>query len=187
MVDEGPNKEFMERYLIDLKRQTDFQASLMWENLKFYSSITVAAVTAYVVVLGLFIAIINVNKLAILITIALPALMIITSVQGERDLRRRWRRMLEVITTSAKIEEYVGLRSKRNFGPKVFPKDEWFISPRFVESESKYEKAQDFVEGETIPKNDSNMYTHMRTFYISMGIFAGVLIGVSITIAVVGL
>ena len=61
MVDEEPNKEFMERYLIDLKRQTDFQASLMWENLKFYSSITVAAVTAYVVVLGLFIAIINVN------------------------------------------------------------------------------------------------------------------------------
>jgi hypothetical protein len=172
------DRESLIKIWIDERRSRDFQASLMWENVKYFTTLLSALITADVFILRMLLDLkinstifANTNYPVIILfsSLILPSFIIVASILGERELKRRWRRILEAIANCAKIEYLLGLNENISHILKVFPNDSYLFQ-RWTESRKKYSSSSSFVEGEL---KGYNMYTHMRKIYF-ITIFVGV-------------
>lgn len=103
------DRESMMKVWIDERRNIDVNASLMWENLRFFSVLITAIITANTFFLNL-----TVNNPSLgngVFSLVLPSLVILLSIFGYRDMGRRWERTLEPIAHLNKLEELLGLHS----------------------------------------------------------------------------
>ncbi len=136
----------------------------MWENIKFFSTLISALVTADIVLFNLLLNAKALTGSPVLALFFLPALVVLLSIFGRRDLKRRWSRILEAIANTAKMESLLGLYEPLP-QQDVFPKDKYLYPERWFQSRRKYESTEKFVEGEM---KMPNMYTHMGVIYYFM-------------------
>lgn len=155
------DKELLTKLLLDEKRSRDFQAGLMWENLRYFSTLIAALLTADLYLANFLMGARLATWPTVSILFPLPATVFALSVFGERDLGRRWSRILEAIANSVKLEHLLGLNDPvPRLG--VFPDDKHLYSERWHKSRANYKGSEDFVKGEM---KRPNMYTHMRIVY----------------------
>jgi len=157
------DKDLLIKILLDERRSRDFQAALMWENVKFFSTLISALITADILLLRLFLDLKMRSSIPLLLLyLMLPGFIMSMSYMGERDLKRRWKRILEAIANCSKIESLLGVDTEISGKLRVFQKDRYLFPERWFKSRSKYSTTEDFIEGELKPEN---MYTQMRKIY----------------------
>jgi len=150
------------------RRSRDFMASLMWENVKTFSTLISALITADIFFLRFLLEdmgssfqqhLVSVKFLSLI----LPTLIMAMSILGERELRREYVRLLESIVHLAKIENLLGLEQKLpDIDGRVFPGDKYLFQ-RWVTDRMKFKTSEDFIKSRL---KGYNMYTCMRIIYI---------------------
>jgi hypothetical protein len=164
------DRDSLVKIWIEERRVRDFHAGLMWENVKYFSTLLSILITADILILRMLLEVNANSNLVLILSLILPAFIIVTSILGEQELKRRWKRVLEAITHCAKIESLLGLDEDISSKLKVFQNDTYLFQ-RWAKSRKKYPSSQCFIEGEV---KGYNMFTHMRKIYfitIIVGIF----------------
>ncbi len=103
---------------IEERRSRDVSVDLMWENLKFFSVLISGIITANASFLKLTFD--NLTLGYAVYSLVLPFLIISLSFCGKSDLKRRWKRTLELIAYLNKLEDLLGLNetvTKKNERP----------------------------------------------------------------------
>jgi hypothetical protein len=159
------DKENMLKVWIDERRSRDYSVGLMWENLKLFSVLIPAIITANSFFLGLTL---DDRSWSVydLLSIVFPVLIVSLSMYGNKDLRRRWRRTMEAIAHLRKLEKLLGLDSPVPGGLKVF-KNDTHLFQRYTNSSEGITAEKDYMD-QNMDKSkgeEDNMYTAMRRIY----------------------
>jgi hypothetical protein len=158
------DRESMLKVWIDERRSRDFNASLMWENLKFFSGLISAIITVDTFFLKFTLDGSMGSKYTSELTffsIVLPILVLVLSLCGRNDLRRRWKRTLEAIAHLSKLENLLGLDKSVKEKVHVLAKDNYLFQ-RFSKSTKNIDSEKDYIYREM---NEDNMYTSMKNVY----------------------
>ena len=154
------DKETLIKIWLDERRSRDFQATLMWENIKYYTTLISVLITADIFILKILL---GVKMLALsILSLILPTFIIFISRLAEANLERRWRRFLECVVHLAKLESLLGLHEEIPKELKKVFEDDTYLFQSWVESHKKYSNSNEFIEGELI---GDNMFTHLRMIY----------------------
>ena len=155
------NNDHLLKIWVEERRRADFHASLMWENVKYFSTLLSILVTADVFIVKLWFEPKADPGIVFISSLILPVFIVATSILGEKELGRRWKRVLECLAISAKLEGLLGLCSDISDRLTEFKEDR-FLYPRWIESRRKYQSSASFIKGEM---KGYNMFTHMRKVY----------------------
>jgi len=175
------NKELLLRLLFEESRSRDHQANMMWENLKYFTTLTSALVTASLVLLKLLFDLKSGSNSPLppwllSSSLVIPLFSLITSVLGYFDLKRRWSRIMDSIVHLAKLESLLGLHEKM---PARVWQDDSYLFHRCRDRIIAYDSRTDFIRGET---EGSNMFTHMRRMHVILAFVAIVLIPLNLAL-----
>jgi len=156
--------------VLELYKHADQRRGLMisriYETMKLTTTIFLGLFTATVTILGF---------LKFWMAVILPFLAILIVAWSWRNIRRQYRRFLEVITWISKVEKYLELYMEIEDGKKCYFVDEKHLVPeRFLKS-SKFKTGSDFIETESRWCNDT-MYGHFAKLYIIYIVLAIILI-----------
>lgn len=159
----------------DERRSRDFNATLMWENIKLFSVLIPAIITVDTFFLGFILS----NSLPgyyAVVTLVFPGLVIGLSWFGFSDLKRRWDRTLEAIAHLNKLEGLLGLHTPRE-NKFVFKNDShlfqrWYDSLKDKTGED-IGTERDFIDKKMY---EGNMYNAMRNVYRVFGILGNILV-----------
>lgn len=161
----------------DERRSRDFNATLMWDNLRLFSVLIPAIITIDTFLLGLTIEY-SLPWYYTLITLVFHGLVIGLTWFGFSDLKRRWDSTLEAIAHLSKLEDLLGLHKARE-NEFVFKKDSrlfqrWYDNLRDppmtgeeIDSEENFRKKKMYKD---------NMYNAMRNVYRVFGILGCLLV-----------
>jgi hypothetical protein len=188
----------------DERRSRDFNASLMWENLKFFSVLISAIITADTFFLKFASEVTNSTVISLfsipvnmiyLFSIPIPILVIFLSKYGKQDLRRRWSRTLEAIAHLSKLENLLGL-DKEVAGKLTNFKNDTYLFDRFTKDTKHMGCQDDFIKKvmkedkkamkKETKENESvkgNMYIAMRKVYFVFYVMGYFLIFIHIVAA----
>jgi hypothetical protein len=160
------DRESMLRIWIDERRSRDFNASLMWENLKFFSVLISAIITVDTFFLKLtFDGSLPGHAFELSIfSLVFPALVMSLSWFGKNDLKRRWDRTLEAIAHLIKLEDLLGLNAR--YSGNALEKDNHLFQ-RFHDSAEGIKSEEEFKQNKM---NENNMFTSMKKVYWILGI-----------------
>lgn len=112
-----------------------FAISNVWNNVKFFTTISSALLTASIAV---FKVIRNPPALggsdvqSLFLLVVLPIMVVLISLIGIKNLEREYSRFLECIAVIEKLREKLGLYEEVAF--RKFPRDRYFIPERFFET-----------------------------------------------------
>ena len=151
----------------DERRTRDVSAQLMWENVKYFTTIIGALITAHMALLG-FIRDAGIPQWIFYGSLIIfPVSILLLSYYAVRDLRRRWMRVMEAIVHLVKMEGILGLYNDISNKLKNFKSDK-VLFKRYKEEADKFDSSERFIESVT---RGDNMYTSMRKiYYITTGI-----------------
>lgn len=162
------------------RKSRDFNASLMWENLKFFSLLISGLITANTFFLGFIFdnssprpSEINVGYS--LVTFVLPGLIMYLSWSGHRDLKRRWNRTLEAIVHLTKLEDLLGLREFLPPYSDVFSEDTHLFE-RYIKDTEGFDSGQKFIDNRRT--RGPNMYTHMKRVFVGLFVIGASLVAI---------
>jgi hypothetical protein len=155
----------------DERRSRDNSADLMWENLKFFSVLITALITANTFFLNL--AVDNLSLGNSLFSLVLPSLIILLSIFGYRDMARRWRRTLEAIAHLIKLEGLLGLREPIPEELRNALKENSRLFERSFNTTQGYDTQDKFIDDNM---NKRNMFKDMGWVYLILAIAGGCLL-----------
>jgi len=150
------------------------QISRIWETMKFTTTIIFGLFTATLTLLNYF------PSSALML---LPIFAIVLTVFSLLNIRRQYRRFLEIITWINKIERYLGLyesikeKGGNDKNKKHFEKENHLVPERFLKESKGYERGKDFIDAK-LTICGHTMYSYFTWFYILCIVFAFILIGV---------
>ena len=164
----------------DERRSRDVSAQLMWENVKFFTTIIGALITAHMTLLG-FVKSSGIPQWIFYGSlITFPGSILLLSIFAEKDLKRRWKRVMDAIVNLSKLEGLIGLYADIGDKLKSFKSDR-FIFKRYKESADKFESSDEFIKFFSSTKQD-NMYSSMRWIYYITGGVSVFLIGLDLAL-----
>ena len=161
----------------DERRSRDFNATLLWDNLKLFSVLIPAVITVETFFLKLVYegSVSKPPPELVWLSLVFPFVIILLSTAGIFDLYRRWIRTLEAIAHLNKLENYLGLDKCLPPEKRLF-KNDTRLFQRFYD-ETKDKKGKVFDRQEDYIKNKRfkfNMFTTMAAVYFifpAIGIF----------------
>lgn len=145
---------------------TNFSAKLMWENVRTMTTIIAVLVTADIALMNF---IFTSNSTYWPLLPFLPSIIIIFSIYSWKDLKNRWRRVLESVAHLIKLESLLGLYGMLP-DSEIFHEDK-FLFTRWRRNAVKYATSDDFIKGEfggseEAGKTQPNMYSFMKRIYL---------------------
>jgi hypothetical protein len=191
------NKERLLKIWSEERKSRDFNATLMWENLKLFSVLIPAIITVDTFFLKMTLdnSLAEYTAILSLFSLVFPIMIISLTLCGNSDLRRRWERTLEAIAHLHKIEDLLGLNEPVTGRINVL-KDDSHLFQRYydntkhtikkkdntgktIEKEEDIKSEQDFIDKKLY---EHNMYTAMRNVYWVFGIIGAALLLVPLTL-----
>lgn len=161
------NKKELIEIWKDERRTRDISAQLMWENVKYFTTIIGAFITAHMALLGIIKDAGIPQWLFYGSLIVFPVSIILLSYYATKDLKRRWKRIMDSIVNLIKLEGILGLYDDVSAKLMNFKSDKYLFK-RYKENAERFNSSNSFVECET---EGDNMYTSMRKiYYITTGI-----------------
>ena len=162
--------------LQEIAKNARLSIDKIWENAKFFTTITSAIVT--ISIAGLASAIKDkpelLNNIFIIILFSvLQIILIIISNIGIKNLRREYKNFLEWVITTQKLYELLGLGQELKF--KMFPNDKYLLPDRFIDG--KHNDSNEFIETNINRKGTLLYYFKLlHRCYIGIGILLIILI-----------
>ena len=112
-----------------------FAISNVWLNVKFFTTISSALLTASIAVFKVIrnpAALGGSDIQSLFLLVVLPIMVVLISLIGIKNLEREYSRFLEWISVIEKLREKLGLYEEVTF--RKFPRDRYFIPERFFET-----------------------------------------------------
>lgn len=141
------NRENLIEIWKEERRSRDFSAQLMWENVKYFTAIITALITAHMALFAFFRNAGIYQWMFYVPLIIFPGSILLLSYYGERDLKRRWIRVLEAIVNLIKIEGILGLYIDISNKLKNLKEDK-FLFKRYKETADKFSSSDEFIKSE---------------------------------------
>lgn len=190
MVDFDPfaDERLLMALLMDERRTLDLDASLMWENLKFFVPIVTLLITADLTLTEFFLVYGRGMIILPMVTSLVGVLVIALSFFGFSDLKERFRRMLMITTHVQKLELRLGIRAKMEPGFFEPYPDDVFLFQFHGDRLGKFRTSQAFLDDALRPlspdgKLRRNMLWRMAPAYAILVAFGLVLVILNVVLA----
>ena len=141
-------------YQFAIKRRAE-QVSYVWETVKFTTSLCIAIITA---TLALW------RYLQSRQVLFLPVFGLLICFWASYNVRRQYRRFLEILTMINKIERWMGLHREVEEDRRFYREERHLIPERYLESET-YGTGEEFINA-TLSIRSSSMYGYIAKFFI---------------------
>jgi len=187
------DKEMLMKVWTDERRRRDFQATLMWENIKNFSAIIASLITVDSIIL----AALSGGKIYLPILLPfVPMIIVFISAAGKYELTRRWVLVLEGNSHLFKLEQLLGLDHKISNRLTYFKDDEYlfqnWLKPdpksmlnsmlnKELKPTMEYKSTEQFLEDNVRPRTP-NMYSYLVWVYFGFIIVAAILIVVHLSL-----
>lgn len=154
-------------------------ADLIWRGAQYFFVLISAIISVNLIGLGTVLGLedVLIQYLLLVLSLVFPILIIALTCVGWLTLKRRFRRMLEIVTHIGKVESLLGLSADISDYLQelsVFSQDTYLFE-RYVKSRAKHNSEKDFIEGELGGGIEGgNMYTDLKKVYwvfIFVGVF----------------
>jgi len=127
------------------RRTRDLNATLIWENMKYFSGLFGGLLVAHTA----FVTLISTNNNDVLTlqfrfsVLAFPIAIICMALCAEIDLRRRWSKFLLVVTQLLKLEELLGLQQDLSSRLNAWHTGK-FLFDEYTKNYRKYKNSDEF-------------------------------------------
>lgn len=169
MTKENINVRVLIEVYRSIQREIHEFVKLMWENVKFFTTLLTMVLTVDISLTQFFIqkSISELRLMFFSISMFLPFLIMLISYIGFLELKRRWMRLSEALTIWGKVGVLLGLHNDISDELKkagIFPEDR-YIFQRFTEQFKRYKSSEEFIKS-SVKRMQGKDLIKSRNFYL---------------------